>query len=843
MKDSKEEQLEKTVLLVGGMSCASCSQRLEKALANVPGVESARVNFAAEKAYVEYNPRKVRVDELLAAAAGEGYPAEIEDKKTLSLSLHITGMTCAACANRVEKSLNRLSGVTEAAVNLGLEKAVVKYNPALAGPKDILKAVAAAGYEGRREPAGSRREDRETAEESMDNAFKKMALAAVFAGIIMALMVIHMFIWRIPGYFLITVILAFPAIFIAGADTHRGTWRALRHGSASMDTLVTLGSLVPYLLSLLGFFFVITTFIEMAATIMALHLVGRFLEAKAKGRASQAIKKLVALEAKKARVLVSGEEREIPVEDLQPGDLMLVKPGEKIPTDGVVVGGESSVDESMATGESLPVQKAAGSEVIGSTINGAGALRVKASRVGKDTFLSQVIKLVEECQGSKVPIQEFADKVTGFFVPIVIGIALASFASWMLFPDFHRGVLEFFNLPWSNTDVPNITLAFLAATAVLVISCPCALGLATPTALMVGSGLGAERGILIRSGEAIQTMKDVKVIAFDKTGTITRGKPEVTDIQAFAGFTGEEALYFAGSVEAASEHPLGAAIATAAREKEIKLSDPDKFISVTGRGVKGLIDGRRVLVGSRKLLEGEGIEFQAFTDALEALEEEGKTAMFLAVDGQVAALMAVADTLKEDSAPAMAELKKLGIKTAMITGDNKRTAEAIARKAGISRVLAEVLPEGKVDEVMKLQEELGLTAMVGDGINDAPALKQANVGIAMGTGTDVAIEAADITLIKGNMADVISALKLSRATFRKIKQNYFWAWFYNAVAIPAAFLGLLHPMIGAAAMAASSLNVVLNSLRLRRASLDPSYRAGIGEGRTPARAPQPGGFP
>ncbi len=821
-EETPQDKLEKITLRVGGMSCASCSRRLETALGKTPGVLSARVNFAAEKAYVEYDPEKVPLDDLLAIAAEAGYPGEVEGEST-SLTVQISGMTCSACSSRVEKTLKQLPGVTEASVNLPLEKARVHYNPQTIRAEDILAAIAAAGYEGRMDTGPVPGGERDTAEETMEKAFRKMVTASAFAGAIMVLMVIHMFLWRIPGYFSITVLLAVPPIFVAGAETHRGTWKALRHGSANMDTLVTLGSLVPYLLSLLGFIFPITTFIEMAASIMALHLVGRYLEARAKGRASQAIKKLVALEAKKARVLVGDEEREIPVEELRPGDLMLVKPGEKIPTDGIVRGGESSVDESMATGESLPVQKAPGSEVIGSTINGQGLLRVEATRIGKDTFLAQVIRLVEECQGSKVPIQEFADRVTGFFVPLVLTIALGAFASWMLFPDFHRGIVEFFNFPWSNTAVPHIALAFLAATAVLVISCPCALGLATPTALMVGSGLGAERGILIRNGEAIQTMKDVKVIAFDKTGTITRGRPEVTDIQTFNGFTREEALFQAGSLEAASEHPLGAAITEAAKGEGIKLSPPEKFASFTGKGVKGLVEGRETLVGSRKLLEAEGIDYQAFTGPLEALEDEGKTAMFLAVDGQVRALVAVADTLKDDAPAAMAELEKMGIKTAMITGDNRRTGEAIARRAGIRRVLAEVLPEGKVREVKRLQEEWGLTAMVGDGINDAPALKQANVGIAIGTGTDVAIEAADITLIKGDMGDVIAALKLSRATFRKIRQNYFWAWFYNAVAIPAAFLGLLHPMIGAAAMAASSLNVVLNSLRLRRANLEPSY--------------------
>jgi P-type Cu+ transporter len=814
----------KITLLIAGMTCASCSQRLEKSLKSAEGVVSAQVNFPAEKAYVEFDPLITDVEKIVHVAAKTGYTATPLAGATMkSAAINIYGMTCSACVNRLQKSLAALPGVQEATVNFASEKAMVKYDPSLLGEEDLLATIHEAGYKGQVEKTGSDPKREGAAEEAMQKAFRKMLMAAGFAGTIMVLMMINMFLITIPGYFVITVFLAVPVIFIAGAETHRGTWNALKHGTANMDTLVTLGSLVPFLLSLLGFFFPITTFIEMAASILALHLVGRYLEAKAKGRASQAIKKLLAMEAKKARILVGDLEKEIAVEDLKPGDLMLVKPGEKIPTDGVVKSGESSVDESMATGESLPVQKAAGDEVIGSTINKQGVLRVEARRVGKDTFLAQVVKLVEECQGSKVPIQEFADKVTGYFVPVVILIALGAFASWMLFPDFHLGVVAFFNFPWSNTAAPTIALAFLATTAVLVISCPCALGLATPTALMVGSGMGAERGILIRNGEAIQTMKDVRVIAFDKTGTITKGRPELTDIHTLT-LNREEALYYAGSLEAVSEHPLGASIAEAARKDGIKLTPPQKFSSVTGKGVRGEVDGHTVLVGSRKLLMDENIDFAHTTDLMNRMEDEGKTAMFLTVDAQVAALMAVADTLKENSAEAIAELESMGIRTAMITGDNRRTAEAIAKKAGISRVLAEVLPEGKVNEIKKLQEEIGLTAMVGDGINDAPALKQANVGIAIGTGTDVAIEAADITLIKGDISDVISAVKLSRATFRKIKQNYFWAWVYNAVAIPGAFLGLLHPMIGAAAMAASSLNVVLNSLRLRKAQISPSYK-------------------
>ncbi len=823
---------EKTHIKIAGMTCSSCAQRVEKALQKVDGVQKASVNFPMEKAYVEYDPERISQEQLLEEIEKTGFNGQVADEKSRvdTLTLKIKGMTCAACSNRVEKTLGALEGVESAAVNLPAEKATVKFRAGSVTREDLVGAVEKAGYQvvsedmERPEERGKETTEEEADEQKMRWAENKMKLAATFAGAIMILMMINMFLVPIPGYFAITAVLAFPPIFIAGWETHRGTWRALRHGSANMDTLVTLGSLVPYLLSFLRFWFAITTFVEMAASIMALHLVGRFLEARAKGRASQAIKKLLAMGAKQARIIVDGQEKEIPVEALQPGQIMVVRPGEKIPTDGVVIGGESSVDESMATGESIPIKKFAGDEVIGATVNGQGILRVKASRVGKDTFLSQVIKMVEECQGSKVPIQEFADRVTGYFVPFVLLVALGAFASWMLFPEFHLSIVRFFNFPWTNPAAPVLTLAILSTTAVLVISCPCALGLATPTALMVGSGLGAEKGILIRSGEAIQTMKDIKIIAFDKTGTITRGKPEVTNLVPLGDFQEEELLFYASSIEAASEHPLASALVEKARERNLSPGDVDRFEAIAGKGVKGQVKGKQVLVGSRKLMALNDVSYQEqdIDKTLEELETEGKTAVLVAVEGQLAGIVAVADTLKESSARAIAEIEKMGIRTAMITGDNRRTAEAIARQVGISRVLAEVLPEGKVEEVRKLQEEYDMVAMVGDGINDAPALKQANVGIAIGTGTDVAIEAADITLIRGDLLAVVSAVKLSHATFRKIRQNYFWAWFYNSVAIPVAFFGLLHPIIGAAAMALSSLNVVLNSLRLKKVNLDPA---------------------
>lgn len=817
--------VKKSILLIQGMTCSSCSQSIEKSLKKVNGVVSAQVNFAVEKAYVEYNPLNTNEDALVKAVEDAGYNATPVEDGIKTVTLKIGNMTCSSCAQRIEKALRSVSGVIDAHVNFAVEKATVRYRPDIARIEDLKKSIIDEGYLVLEEAKAAGAEEHDSDQEKITKAASKMWFSAAFAGTVMILMMIHMFIVTIPGYFAITAALSFPVIFIAGAETHKATWNALKHGSANMDTLVTLGSLVPYLLSFLGFWFPLTTFIEMAVSILTLHLVGRFLEIKAKGRASQAIKKLLAMEAKSARIiLVNGDEVEIPVEELKINDVMIIRPGEKIPTDGVVISGLSMVDESMATGESLPAERKEGDEVIGSTINKQGLLKVKATKVGKDTFLSQVIKMVEECQGSKVPIQEFADRVTGFFVPIVVLIAIGSFFSWILFPGFHLQIVEFFNFPWSNTGVPVYTMGFLAMTAVLVISCPCALGLATPTALMVGSGLGAEKGVLIRNGEAIQTIKDIGIIAFDKTGTITKGKPEVTNIETQNEFTAHDVLFFAASIEAASEHPLGASIVEHAKHEGIQLSEVNNFTSLTGMGVKGTINDKTVLVGNRKLMETNNIEYLSLTSELERLENEAKTAMLLAVDNKMAGIIAVADTLKEDSIAAIAELEQMGIKTAMITGDNQRTANAIGIKVGISRVLAEVLPEGKVDEIKRLQQEFGLVAMVGDGINDAPALKQANVGIAIGTGTDIAIEAADITLIRGDISAVITAIKLSHATFKKIKQNYFWAWFYNLVAIPAAFFGLLHPIIGAAAMATSSLNVVLNSMRLKSAKIDPSYK-------------------
>ncbi len=824
------QQAVKTVFPVEGMTCTACAQRVEKSLQAKEGVLAANVNFPSEKAYIEYNPMYVDEPRLVKVIEEAGYGVAKPQPERKAV-FPVEGMNCAACAGNVEKALQRVHGVGEAAVNFASGKVNVTFDPAFASPETLAKAVEAVGYElileDENQGAAADEETLDRDEARVERAYRKMVAALIPAAVIMVLMLVRHLVVDIPGYQLLVTVLAFPVIFLVGRDTHRSTWNAIRHGSANMDVLISLGSIPPFFMGILIFWFPGVSFVEMGATIMAFHLIGKYLETRAKGKASQAIKKLVQLGAKTATILDNGQEREVPLSQVDVGDVMVVRPGEKVPTDGRVVYGQSAVDESMATGESMPVNKGEGSEVIGATLNTEGLLHVEATRVGKDTFLSQVIRMVEEAQGSKVPIQEFADRVTGYFVPAVLATAAATVTLWILFPGFFVDVAAWGAqyLPWVTTEPSPLMLSFYAGLAVLVISCPCALGLATPTALMVGSGIGAERGILIRNGEAIQTLKDVRAVVFDKTGTLTKGEPQLTDVRNISSHDDEDILRFAASVEAGSEHPLGRSIVRGVSERGIEPDAVENFRSHTGRGVEGSVDGHTVVVGSRGLLQGLNMETAAVEDTMNQWERQGKTAILIAVDGAPAAVLAVADTIKEEAVQAIAELESMGMATAVITGDNQRTADAIAEQLGITRVLAEVLPDGKVDGIKQLQEEYGTVAMVGDGINDAPALKQANVGIAIGTGTDVAIEAADITVIRGDLGEVISAMKLSWGTFQKIRQNYFWAWFYNAIAIPLAALGLLHPMIGMAAMALSSLNVIYNSLRLRKYALAPKYRA------------------
>lgn len=760
----------------------------------------------------------------------------IEVKNTITIK--IGGMSCASCVQTVEKALNKAEGILKATVNLATEKALVHYDVDALDYEDIAEVINNTGYsalgEEKLESISSKyNKEVEDEEKKFKTSKNRMFISWLFTGPITIWMLVEMLggiMW--PNaliYNLGMIILALPPLFWAGYSTYFTAIKAIRHGSANMDVLIALGTISAFITGPIYFFAPIFNYAGVAAMIMSFHLTGRYIETKAKGRASQAIRKLLELGAKGARILVDGEEKEISIEQLKENDIMLVKPGEKIPTDGIIIEGQSAIDESMATGESMPVKKQIGDEAIGATINQRGLLKIKATKVGKDTFLSQVIKMVEECQGTKVPIQKFADRIVSFFVPAVLILSTAAFIFWIFLPDVMKmGIIAVQSfIPWVDPNLGPVTLALLALIATLIIACPCALGLATPTALMVGSGLGAENGVLIRRGEAIQTLKNIETVVFDKTGTITKGTPEVTDILVAEGFTEHEVLRFAASIEAGSEHPLADAIIRKSKEEDIELYELFGFESITGKGVKAKIKAnseKSILVGSRKLMKENGIDFNDDLEAnIVSLEEEAKTVILLAVDGKIAGILAIADAIKEDSILAIKELESLGIKTAMLTGDNKRTAEAIAKKIGISKVLAEVLPDEKVNEILRLQENGKLVAMVGDGINDAPALTAANVGIAIGTGTDIAIESADITLVRGNLSGVVTAIKLSRNTFKKIKQNLFWAFFYNVVAIPLAMLGLAHPLIAEVAMATSSVTVVSNANLLRRSDIYPSY--------------------
>jgi len=729
-------------------------------------------------------------------------------------TMKIGGMTCASCANTVEKALKKVNGVNFANVNIATEKATVKFDPDQVNYVQLTKAVQNSGYE----VVVEHKEANEFAEFELTR--KKMIGAWLFT--------IPITLWMIPGmvfgkmypnefvYHLGMILLAIPVLFIFGRRTYISAFKSVTHGSANMDVLIALGTGAAFITGPLRFLLPIASFAGISAMIMAFHLTGRYIESKAKGRASQAIRKLLELGAKTAVLIRNKSEVEIPIEEVVIGDIMIIKPGSKIPTDGKIISGKTSIDESMATGESMPVKKSIGDIVLGATINQSGLIKVKATKIGKDTFLSQIIKLVEETQGSKIPIQEFADKVTGIFVPIVIILAILTFISWLVFNQQLQQIVIWAGnfLPWVNPELGVITQAIFATVAVLVIACPCALGLATPTALMVGSGMGAERGILIRKGEAIQTMKQVKIIAFDKTGTITKGKPEVTDIISL-GIPEQEFLLLAASLEAGSEHPLASAVVKKA--KDLNLLPVKETLSVSGKGISGEIAGKEILIGNRKMFKEN--QLKELESQIQNLEAQAKTVVIVGYESRIIGLLAIADSIKNDSAAAIKTMHEMGLRTVMLTGDNRSTADAIAKQVGIDFVVAEILPEKKVNEIIKLQEKHGIVAMVGDGINDAPALKQANVGIAIGTGTDIAIESADITLVQGNLSAVITAIKLSRATFRKIKQNLFWAFAYNIIAIPVAVFGLLHPVIAEIAMATSSITVVTNANLLRRINL------------------------
>lgn len=721
----------------------------------------------------------------------------------MKTTLSVEGMTCAACSSRVEKVLSKLEGVNSASVNLMAKKATIDYDEAKLNVDDFIRTIEKAGFKAKEYIEEDNDKEKETREKEVKTLKTLFIVSLVLSLPLFSAMFFHMAgIHNIlsNGYF--QLVLATPVQFIIGYRFYKGAYHSLRGGGANMDVLIAMGTSAAYFYSLYNTIIGVPEYyFESSAVIITLILLGKLLESIAKGRTSEAIKKLMGLQAKTARVVRDGEEIDISIEEVIVGDIVVVRPGEKIPVDGVVTEGHSSVDESMLTGESVPTDKKSGDEVIGATINKHGVFKFKATKIGKDTALAQIIKLVEDAQGSKAPVQRLADKISGIFVPTVVGIALITFAIWYFVAgDFNH--------------------ALLSAIAVLVIACPCALGLATPTAIMVGTGKGAESGILIKGGEHLEKAHQLDVVVLDKTGTITKGEPEVTDILCFE-YSEDDILKYAAIAEKSSEHPLGQAIVYDAVEKQIKLTDPEKFEAIPGHGIYSIIDGKEIHIGNRRLMKSKNIDIDSIESELERLENEGKTAMLLSIDNKIGGIIAVADTLKETSKEAIDNLKEMDIEIYMITGDNQRTAKSIAKQVGIKEenVLAEVLPEHKAEEVEKLKAKGKKVGMVGDGINDAPALVSADIGFAIGTGTDVAMEAADITLIRGDLRDIPKAISLSRKTMRTIKQNLFWAFAYNTAGIPLAALGFLNPMIAGAAMAFSSVSVLSNSLRLKRVRL------------------------
>jgi len=713
-------------------------------------------------------------------------------------TLLIQGMTCAACSTRVEKALNKLEGVVRANVNLSTNKALVEYASGTVDEETLIETVKKAGYEAELEIEQDLDREQKLREQEIKTLKRDFIISAILSFPLFSAMFFHMAgIDNILGNGWFQLALATPVQFIIGYRFYKGAFNALRGGGANMDVLVAMGTSAAYFYSIYNLLMDIPEFyFEASAVIITLILLGKTFEAVAKGRTSEAIKKLMGLQPKTARIIKDGREVEIPIEELQIGDIVVVRPGERVPVDGIIVEGNSALDESMITGESIPIDKTVDDEVIGATINRFGSFKFRATKIGKDTVLSQIIKLVEDAQGSKAPVQRLADKISGIFVPVVVLIALITVIGFYLYGDFNTGIIN--------------------AVAVLVIACPCALGLATPTAIMVGTGKGAENGILIKSGEHLERAHKMDTIIFDKTGTITRGEPEVTDIMAFKDYGNEEILRIAASVEKASEHPLGQAIVRKAEEEGLDIVAPKDFEAIPGKGLRAVFEGQKILIGNRRLMRENQVQIEDKENDLLKLEEEGKTAMLVAIEGKITGIIAVADQMKDTSLQAIRDLKDMGLEVYMITGDNERTAQAIARQIGITNVLADVLPENKAEAVEKLRSEGKHVGMVGDGINDAPALAASDVGFAIGTGTDVAMEAADITLMRGDLTGVVTAIRLSHRTMRTIKQNLFWAFFYNTVGIPFSALGFLNPMVAGAAMAFSSVSVVTNSLRLKR---------------------------
>jgi len=800
-------------LPVRGMSCASCVARIEEGLRAVPGVHQASVNLATERASVSVDPDRVGVAVLAETIQGLGY--EVPSR---ALTLSVGGMSCASCVAKIEHGLQALPGVVRASVNLATERATIEALPSV-GAGDVCRAIEALGYTAQAVEAPAAEADREKA--AREREIRRLGLKTlVGAGLSLPLMLGSFPEWvpGVPGWLadhVVLFLLATPVHLWVGWQFHAGCWKALRYRTADMNTLVSVGTSAGYVYSVLvtfvpGLFAAegLTTgvYFEAVAILHTLIVLGRFLEARARGRTSEAIKKLLGLQAKTARIVRDGQEVDIPVETVQVGDLVVVRPGEKVPVDGIVREGASAVDESMLTGESLPVEKRPGAAVFGATLNRTGTFRFEATKVGAETVLAQIIRLVEEAQGSKPPLQQMADRIAGVFVPAVLVIAVLSFGVWLV---------------WG--PAPAFLFALSNFMAVLLIACPCAIGLAAPTAVMVGIGKGAEHGILFRGAEALEFASKLSIVVLDKTGTLTRGEPSVTDLLPVNGVPAHALLHLAASAERGSEHPLGEAIVKRAQAEGLELSSPEAFEAVPGHGIRVRVEGRDLLLGNLKLMTEAGVDLGSLAKEAERLADEGKTPVFVAIDGRAAGVIAVADTLKPESRDAVAAFHRLGLEVAMLTGDTRRTAEAIARQVGIERVLAEVLPPDKAAEVKRLQADGRVVAMVGDGINDAPALAQADVGIAIGTGTDVAIEASDVTLITGDLRGVATAIGLSKRTMRTMKQNFFWAFVYNTVLIPVA-AGALYPVAGVlmspilagAALALSSVSVVSNSLRLRR---------------------------
>ncbi|RIK53728.1 MAG: heavy metal translocating P-type ATPase [Chloroflexi bacterium] len=848
------ETLSELTLPISGMTCASCVSHVEGALKELAGVSRLTVNLATNKANLSFDPGRVKLDDMRRAIADVGYAVA-----TAELTLDVRGMTCASCVDHVEGALNELDGVTASIVNLGLGAAKVTYIPGLVSTSAMKRAVREVGYEAQERSEGADALDRER--QAREEEIKRQGRNLIIAGAIGLIVMIgtfydmlgafKAFVPEFLSYKWVIGLLTTPIVLGPGRQFFTNSWRGLKHGVTDMNLLYATGIGAAYGIAVIntlfpnaGFGGEGATFFESAALLTAFIILGRWLEALTRGRTSEAIRKLMKLQPKVARVMRNGrEEHEIPADEVEIGDLVLVRPGESIAVDGEVIEGYSAVDESMLTGESLPVEKKAGDAVIGGTINKTGAFKFNATRVGKETTLAQIIKLVEDAQASKAPIQKLADWVAGHFILGVHMLAVAVFLFWFFFgyQMFFDPNSSFILSPYKLGEIGVFGFSLLLSVTVLVISCPCAVGLATPSAMMAGTGKGAEFGVLFKGAEAIENTSKLQTIVFDKTGTLTKGEPSVTGVIAGYEWKMEGSrptpsdvqigtvLRLAAIAEKNSEHPLGEAIVRGAEERGLKLSEPESFNSIPGHGVEAKAEGKEILLGNRKLMKERGVDFSALMPQAEALEADGKTVMFVALNGHAAGLIAVADTLKEYSAEAIKRLHKLGLEVAMITGDNRRTADAIARKVGIDRVLAEVLPQDKAEEVKKLQAQGKKVAMVGDGVNDAPALAQAEVGMAIGSGTDVAKETGDIILIKDDIRDVVVALEVAKATMRKVKQNLFWAFVYNTLGIPLGaglfypFVSLvISPEIAGLMMAVSSISVTLNTLLLK--GYKPSIR-------------------